>query len=453
MLFPSKTLSAMAAGRYFVFLHPRRCRHSVARAGLMIALCAQIGCNQPPPSPLTESATADAQSVRPAKIIAQGQLLPAGGLIRLNGAPGDTVESILVKVGQEVTAGQPLIELRSAAYRQSQLDTLRQQLTEAELQKAAAVDRAQIELSAARMQLSQAQEQIQSIKRREGSLPLLKRQWDDAQAALERAEAMAKDPLTRALVSRLDIDKQRSAATASELQYEQQRESLTQAQESAQWAHKLAEQKLSAAQKSLELAEQTDPASVLRSQIKGAEQQLAAARIVSPIDGTVVSLDARVGESVAQFPLVQVADLSRMVCQVEIYQTDAPLVKIGQPAELRGDAFSKPLRATVTRVDRLIGHPQLRSTDPLAKVDYRTLPVLLDVAAEDTATASQWLQLQVEVTIPLDEPAHSNSGGAAGPSATSVPSSTSTIPAMPTTPLTPTTPSTTEGQASGTAAS
>lgn len=370
---------------------------------LTLVACILIGCNRSLPTPLQPMTVDEIGNVRPAKIIAQGQLLPAGGVTRLSGTPGDAVEAILVSVGQQVEPEQILIELRSASYRQAQLDTLREQLTEAQLQHDAAVDRAEIELSAARMQLSQAQEQIRSVQRRALSLPLLKRQWDDAQAALERAESMAQDPLTRALVSRLDIDKQRANVTASQLQYEQQREALAQAEESAEWAEKLAKEKLSGAEKSLELTRKADPANVIRSQIKGAEQQLASARVVSPIKGNVVALDARIGETVAQFPLVQVADLSRMVCQVEIYQTDAPLVRVGQTAELRSDAFEKPLRAKVVRIDRLIGYPQLRSTDPLAKVDYRTLPVLLEVAEEDAPQAARWLQLQVEVTIPLDD--------------------------------------------------
>lgn len=373
--------------------------------GLAIAFgaAASIGCPRTAPVQPPNASAPPVANARPTRIIAQGQLLPAGGLIRLNGTPGDVIEAVLVKVGDQVTAGQQLIEMRSASYRQSQLETLRQQLAEAELQQAAAVDRAEIELRAARMQLSQAEEQIRSVLRREQSLPLLKRQWDDAQAALERAQAMSQDPLTRALVSRLDVDKQRASATAAELQYEQQRESLALAQESADWAKKLAAEKVSGAEKSLELAKKADPASVVRAQLKGAEQQLAAARVASPIDGSVVSIEARVGETVGQMPLAQVADLSRMVCQVEIYQTDAPLVKIGQSALLASDAFEKPLRAKVTRIDRLVGYPQLRSTDPLAKVDYRTLPVLLEVEPEDAPTAARWLQLQVEVTISLDQ--------------------------------------------------
>ncbi|MGN6134659.1 MAG: hypothetical protein ACTHOU_09165, partial [Aureliella sp.] len=182
--------------------------------GLAIAFgaAASIGCPRTAPVQPPNASAPPVANARPTRIIAQGQLLPAGGLIRLNGTPGDVIEAVLVKVGDQVTAGQQLIEMRSASYRQSQLETLRQQLAEAELQQAAAVDRAEIELSAARMQLSQAEEQIRSVQRREQSLPLLKRQWDDAQAALERAQAMSQDPLTRALVSRLDVDKQRASA-------------------------------------------------------------------------------------------------------------------------------------------------------------------------------------------------------------------------------------------------
>lgn len=385
--------------------------------GIALVASFGIGCRRDTPAPSQPQQTLEKQAVRPARIVAQGQLLPAGGLIRLNGTPGDTVEEILVSIGDTVEPGQPLIRMRSADYRESQLETLKQQLAEAELQHRAAIDRAQIELSAARMQLEQAKEQVLATKRRQESLPLLKQQWQDAQAALQRAEALAQDPLTRALVSRLDVDKQRASVTAAQLQYEQQREALRQAQESAEWAEKLATEKVSGAEKSLELAQRVDPTNVIRAQIKGAEQQLAASRIVSPIQGTVVSIDAHIGESVSQLPLMQVADLSRMVCQVEIYQTDAPLVRVGQLAEMSSDAFSNPLRGRVVRIDRLIGSPQLRSTDPLAKVDYRTLPVVIEVAAEDVPTAARWLQLQVEVKISLDAVGQVEGGTASPPAA------------------------------------
>lgn len=366
---------------------------------LVIALtsCTPTDKHSPPKSD-------NKQAVRPARVIAQGQIQPASGLIRLNGTPGDAVESIKVTLGQPVKAGDVLITLRSQAARQSQVEMLTQQLSDAQLQQAAAIERAEIELSAARMQLKQADQQATSIKNRRPSIELLKQQWQDAQAALRRVEAISQDPLTKAMVSSLEIDKQRANVTAAQLQYQSQQETIDQADLSANSGQELAQEKVLAAEKSLALAKRINPTAVLKAQIAAAEQQLALAQLVSPIDGTVVSLEARVGESIAQYPLIQVADLTRMVCQVEIYQTDAPLVKIGQNAEMRSDAFETPLRGKVSRIDRLIGFPQLRATDPLAKTDYRTLPVQVEIDEADAAVAAHWVQLQVEVTIPLESP-------------------------------------------------
>lgn len=367
---------------------------------LVVAACSSCKPTASPQNPKS----VNKQSIRPTRIIAQGQIQPASGLIRLNGTPGDAVQSINVTLGQPIKAGDVLIVLRSHAARQSQVETLKQQLEDAQLQQAAAIERAAIELSAARMQLKQADQQATSISNRRPSIELLKQQWQDARSALSRIEAISQDPLTKAMISRLEIDKQRASVTAAQLQYQSQQDSLDQADLSASSGKELAQEKVRAAEKSLDLAKKVDPASVIRAQITAAEQQLALSQLVSPIDGTVVSLEARVGESIAQFPLVQVADLTRMVCQVEIYQTDAPLVKIGQAAKLNSDAFKTPLNGKVSRIDRLVGYPQLRATDPLAKTDYRTLPVQVEIDAQDAAVAAHWVQLQVEVTIPLDGP-------------------------------------------------
>ncbi len=79
------------------------------------------------------------------------------------------------------------------------------------------------------MQLKQAQQQTSSIQNRRPSIELLKQQWQDAAAALRRIEAISQDPLTKAMVSRLEIDKQRASVTAAQLQYQSQQETLDQA--------------------------------------------------------------------------------------------------------------------------------------------------------------------------------------------------------------------------------
>ncbi len=193
---------------------------------LLLLLTTCTSCK--PTETVPPASSGSKQSVRPKRIIAQGQIQPASGLIRLNGTPGDAVESIRVSLGQPVKAGDVLIVLRSYAARQSQVEMLKKQLNDAELQQMAAIERAEIELSAARMQLKQAEQQTSSVQNRRPSIDLLKQQWQDAQAALGRAEAISRDPLTKAMVSRLDIDKQRASVTAAQLQYQAQQETLDQ---------------------------------------------------------------------------------------------------------------------------------------------------------------------------------------------------------------------------------
>lgn len=334
-------------------------------------------------------------------IRAQGQIQPAGGLIRLNGTPGDSVEMIHVKAGDKIEAGKELVTLKSQTTRESQVKLLKQQLVDARLQQSAAIEKAEMELSAARMTLKQADQQSASVNNRRPSIELLKSQWHDAQAALGRIEAISQDPLTRAMVSRLEIDKQRANVTAAQLQYQTQQETLDQAELAATSGTELAHERVRAAEKALELAKRIDPATILETQLAAAEQQLLLSKIVSPIKGTVVSVDARVGESIAQFPLVQVADLSKMICQVEIYEADARRVKFGQTATLKSGALEHPLTGKVAQIELMVGHPQLRATDPLARTDYRTLPVQVEIDAQHTAEAARWLQLQVEVEIQL----------------------------------------------------
>ncbi|MFO1065249.1 MAG: efflux RND transporter periplasmic adaptor subunit [Pirellulales bacterium] len=344
------------------------------------------------------------------KIVAQGQLLPADGIARIAAVPGDVVEKVLIKAGSAVAAGELLLEMRSAQTRAAQINALRIQQQEAELQQQAAVIKAELELKAARLQLQQAHEQAASMERRREALDIGKKQVTDAEAGLARAESIAADPLTKNMISQLDLDKQRSEVDGAKLQYSQQLETWTSARDAARFAEQAAEEKVSAAEKTLGLTKSAQPSAVLAAQIEAAEQQLSASRITSPIDGTIVAVDAHVGDTVGQLPLVQLADLSKMICRVEVYQTDAVRLNVGRGAVIRNAALSKSLRGRVVQVDRLIGNPHLRSSDPLAKVDYRTIVAVIEIDREDTAAAAQWLQLQVEVEIEADGTAPAAAG-------------------------------------------
>jgi ABC exporter DevB family membrane fusion protein len=363
--------------------------------GVMLGGCE--GDSPPPPVEVLDNPDQPASAV--GRIVAQGQLLPAGGIVRISATPGDIVEAILVAPGDRVSVGQPIIELRSARLRQSQLAALQRQLTEAEVQHRAAIARAEADVTVATLELEQAREQAAALARREETLALARQQVADAEETLARAEAIGADPLTRGMVGRLEIDRQRAAVNSARLQFAQQQEALLSAREAAVFAQRAAQEKLAGARRALELAEASNPVAVIESQISTAQEQLEASRLTAPAEGVVVSIDARVGEAATQFPLMQLADLSRMVCRVEVYQADAPRLAVGQAAMIRNNALPRALRGRVSRIDRLVGNPQLRGTDPLARVDFRTLAAYIDIQSEDAAIAAEWLQLQVEVEI------------------------------------------------------
>jgi HlyD family secretion protein len=77
-----------------------------------------------------------------------------------------------------------------------------------------------------------------------------------------------------------------------------------------------------------------------RAVLRLAKTTLAHATVRAPIGGVVVSRSVEVGDLVAVgSPIVTIADLSRVYLRIFVAETDLGLVKLGQPVEVRIDAF------------------------------------------------------------------------------------------------------------------
>ena len=110
------------------------------------------------------------------------------------------------------------------------------------------------------------------------------------------------------------------------------------------------------------------------------------------------------------------ADLSALVCEIEVNEMDAPEIMAGQAATISSRALGEQsLKGQVAKKFKLVGRPQLRSLNPLARADYRTVTALVDLDAASTEIAQNWVQLQVEVEIQTSTstPTPIASGGAA----------------------------------------
>ncbi|MBL0927700.1 MAG: efflux RND transporter periplasmic adaptor subunit [Phycisphaerales bacterium] len=93
-------------------------------------------------------------------------------------------------------------------------------------------------------------------------------------------------------------------------------------------------------------------------EVKQSRENLSYATIVSPIDGFVTQLNAKVGEIVvvgtmnnAGTVIMKVADLSEMLVKARLAEMDVPRVKAGQPAKVNVNGFpDTEFRGTLRRV-------------------------------------------------------------------------------------------------------
>ncbi|MCA9126761.1 MAG: efflux RND transporter periplasmic adaptor subunit [Planctomycetales bacterium] len=337
-------------------------------------------------------------------VIAQGQILPGKGFLRLAAAPGDVVEQVLVNVGDEVVAGQTLLVMQSEAVRNLQRETLVQRQTEAQLQQDYAIRRAEQQVRASEMKLARLDAQRTGLKRQEEILHLARQQVDAAGRVLSQLESIAADDVTSEFVGKIEIDRQRVTVGEAGLQYEQKAEAHRQAVEDLDWAHRAAIEEQVAAQEALESAQQSQALKIIELELATLDKQVEASKVTAPTAGQIVAVNASVGEAVSHLPLVEMADTSDLVCEVEINEMDAALVKEGQKADIISRAFSgDTITGTVRHKYKLVGRPQLRQLDPLARADYRTVTAVIAIDKEHIQRVQDWLQLHVEVEIKVGQ--------------------------------------------------
>jgi HlyD family secretion protein len=84
---------------------------------------------------------------------------------------------------------------------------------------------------------------------------------------------------------------------------------------------------------------------------RGAEAQLSYSEIRSPINGVVTDRPLYPGElATANQPLLTVMDISKLIAKTHIAQSEAAVLRVGNPAELRVAGLDDPVKGRVTLV-------------------------------------------------------------------------------------------------------
>jgi HlyD family secretion protein len=300
-----------------------------------------------PESPKAESPKAAQRPVWAAS--APGRVEPAGGEIRMSAqVPGRAVD-VLVGVNDKVSAGDLLIRL-------------------ADEDLAARVNAARAEVAVRKR--DRDNEGVSGAARD-------RRIAEDKLADAEQKLSFAREDLDRALKLRrngsgsaADVDKARDAAGRAGDQADQARAAVRKTLANDAPPPTRLEAALAAARAELSLA----------------EAALERTRIRAPSNGTILQLNARVGETVAPSPenlLVVVGDVTSLRVRAEFEERDIGKVRVGQAAVVRSDAFpGKDFEGTVSSLARALGPSKLGQRGPRRPTDIDVLEVFIDLAGQ-----------------------------------------------------------------------
>ena len=278
----------------------------------------------------------------PRQVSAMGRIEPLGGISQVSvpsSLSNDRVREILVKEGQEVRKGQPLAVLES-------IDTLE-----------SSVRKSEAEIRVAESKLA-AQDSV--IARYKADL-------GQASAEARRAEQLFAAGATSAnRVEKLQADESSAKAQVAEA-----------------------------------IATKATLVEDLRSSRASLDKdktERAKATVLAPFSGTVFKVHARPGDKVGEDGLLEMGDSSRMGVIAEVYQSDRPMIALGQKASLSADGFKgRKVEGQVVEIAREVSRQTVFSGQAGENLDRRVLGVKIGLTPQESALASHLNYLQVNV--------------------------------------------------------
>jgi HlyD family secretion protein len=169
---------------------------------------------------------------------------------------------------------------------------------------------------------------------------------------------------------------------------------LQSAKLAADFQQRLAKRERETAEAALSLIGKGAPLGSLQQQVQAAERRLQRAEIRAPIDGVVLRVMVEAGELAGQKPILQLANLQKMICVAEVAHDQAQYVKKGQAARIHSKAFgngSGPLQGTVVYRSPLAGSPDLQPVDPFAPTDRMTMQVRVELDEASSQRAADFV--------------------------------------------------------------
>ncbi|MFZ6026641.1 MAG: efflux RND transporter periplasmic adaptor subunit [Chloroflexota bacterium] len=127
------------------------------------------------------------------------------------------------------------------------------------------------------------------------------------------------------------------------------------------------------------------------------EESIADQTLVAPIDGTILAVDAQVGDDVGTSAIITMADLSQPMLEIYVDESDLNSIGVGYPIEIVFDALpNDTFNGKITSVDPSLTLLQnVTAVHALAQMDMstyakpQTLPVGLNASVEIISSESE----------------------------------------------------------------
>jgi HlyD family secretion protein len=292
-------------------------RNLMALACAVLGLCVLCGCgnSEKEKEPVVSVQTTPAQRGPIAQLVlAEAVVYP---LEQATVAPKitSTIKKFYVQRGSRVKKGQPLADLENR-----------------DLSAAEQSSKGEFEQAKANYETTIGASLPQQIQKAELDAVAAKSAFD----AQQKVYDSRKELFQQGAIPRRDLDTAEVAFLQARSQNEQVQKQLADLQRLGK------EQALKAAEGSRLLAE---------GHLRGAEAQLSYSRITSPIDGVVTDRPLYEGDlATANQPLLTVMNTSRLIAKAHIAQSEAAVLKVGNPAELKIPGLDDPIKGRVSLV-------------------------------------------------------------------------------------------------------
>jgi len=135
--------------------------------------------------------------------------------------------------------------------------------------------------------------------------------------------------------------------------------------------------------------------------IRKAQAELRLSYVKAPINGEILKIHTKSGESINQMGIAEIGQTDQMIVIAEIGEDSIGRVRLGQNATITSDngAFSGELTGKVTEIGRKIGKKDVLNTDPAADVDARVIEVKIALTREDSQKVAGLTYAKVVIDI------------------------------------------------------